>query len=411
MATLICNRIGFYSFLLCGVFLAWPNISHAAETRPLVYRVEQTRMLQDLVDKSEVLHKQNYETVATTPAGQQVTRYTTRSTLFSKARLGAMTRGALGGPLGIGITTALVAANFYLDEDSGEITKTTPADTMPSTTGTRCYVDQGTNKGYYYDIYAPACLTLIFPNGTTTSGGIQFEYDSYTRSCSSGNCQLTIKGRSINYSTTLIYILGNFLYPDTSDVPNPLPVTQPASDTDLSTTILNNPDLASDILSDSISSGRWPTEWPEAKDTADDISDTLGQDIEGTPAQDYDDTISDGSTVTQPPPETESDIEIEFPVFCDWASIVCDFITWMQGEPEYPEDISLPTAEIDLDDTNYDSGITVVTCPVPITVHINTFDLDLQIKWDYLCGLAEMIRPVVIAFSWLLGIYILIRVK
>ncbi len=110
-------------------------------------------------------------------------------------------------------------------------------------------------------------------------------------------------------------------------------------------------------------------------------------------------TNPDGSTTTSKT-DTKTTIQIEFPVFCKWASVVCTFIDWMRAEPELPEPQEIPHEEIDpatlVED--FDSGLGDGSCPANVVVEINgtTYEYD----WSPACGVASnVIKPIFITIG------------
>lgn len=110
-------------------------------------------------------------------------------------------------------------------------------------------------------------------------------------------------------------------------------------------------------------------------------------------------TNPDGSTTTSKT-DTKTTIQIEFPVFCKWASAVCTFIDWMRADPELPEPQELPHEEIDPSTLveDFDSGLGEGSCPANVVVDINgtTYEYD----WSPACGVASnVIKPIFITIG------------
>lgn len=392
------------------VFSAVVNVSYAAQTRPYMYRVQQTQQLQELINRGSV--PVLYETVATTPQGQQVTRYTTRSTALTKARIGSLARSAVGGPAILAATAAFVAYDYFYDEGTDTWT-TQPVvlddDTAPDGTAFCMQVSfQWANCSSTRYGVAQKYAAQLSPPGlpqctvvTSTTGGT-YGYGRFNVS-SNPDCSGGVTNQPIGRPAAPVGFV-----PDG-------PAVQPGeslTDSDLGDAILAAPpQTLTDILNDPISTGTWPDRWPELLPNIQDIEDQLGHDIEGAPAPaNPDQTITDGSTVAPPQTDTGSggSMSSEWPGFCSWAGVVCDFIDWVQEPFEEPAPVEVPYAEIDFEE-DYNSGIGIPNCPAPISI-VTQFG-EVQFDWTNTCSLADMVRPLVIAFSYLIGIYILLRVK
>ncbi|KAA8730791.1 hypothetical protein F4V57_14665 [Acinetobacter qingfengensis] len=110
-------------------------------------------------------------------------------------------------------------------------------------------------------------------------------------------------------------------------------------------------------------------------------------------------TNSDGSTST-----SSSSMELEFPAFCSWASIVCEFIDWVREEPE-TQDEELEIDEQTVIDYQYSDHVVFgQTCPFSD----NNLNVDFGIgAWSFnysfsiICDYAVIARPYVIAFGHL----------
>jgi len=130
-----------------------------------------------------------------------------------------------------------------------------------------------------------------------------------------------------------------------------------------------------------------------------------------------------GDPTAEPKPY---DITLNFPVFCDWAPMVCQaaqvainfpttvggywntFNKWMN---EQATDTSDPKPEIKELQLNFDDGNRVTfdqTCPQPQPIELTFMGVSQSASFSYepLCNFMTMIRPFVIGSAYLIGAYI-----
>lgn len=118
----------------------------------------------------------------------------------------------------------------------------------------------------------------------------------------------------------------------------------------------------------------------------------------------------DPVTGEQAPP---TDIALEFPVFCNWAPIVCEaaqtavnFMSDYEPDPESGEVTIYQDNNIIFDDSqrvNFSSS-----CPSPEQFSVSFFGASQNLEFSYqpLCNFMSMIKPFVVAGSYLIGAYI-----
>lgn len=132
----------------------------------------------------------------------------------------------------------------------------------------------------------------------------------------------------------------------------------------------------------------------------------------------YDQAGTAAGTATKPntadptaPPEV-TDLALEFPAFCGWAPIVCETA---QTALNFMSDFSNPSesGNVDIQSQNItlqDSKIINFgnSCPSPETVSFSFMGRSESLEFSYqpLCQFMDMIRPFVIAASYLIGAYI-----
>lgn len=99
---------------------------------------------------------------------------------------------------------------------------------------------------------------------------------------------------------------------------------------------------------------------------------------------------------------------IEFPVFCTWASKVCDFIDWARDEGEPPDDVDMPTTELP-GVVAWNSSLGSGSCPAPHPLNLNMGQQ--YYEWTPWCDLASRIKPLVIASAAFAALLILAGVS
>lgn len=93
--------------------------------------------------------------------------------------------------------------------------------------------------------------------------------------------------------------------------------------------------------------------------------------------------------------ETPSDTH--WPGFCEWATTVCDFIEWVKSDGE--ENKELPETELDIQSSQWTSGIGGGECPVSeaLTVSHQGVQGEVRFDWQPLCQGATTLKPFLIA--------------
>lgn len=122
------------------------------------------------------------------------------------------------------------------------------------------------------------------------------------------------------------------------------------------------------------------------------------------------DDMVDTSTDTPGAGDVEVNVEVEFPVFCEWAGIVCDFLDWFREVEEPPTDPELPTEEVEAWE-QWNSGMpSTGACPAPrVTEYMGT---SIEIPFSDFCyGLETYFRPIFIALAIFAAGFILVGAR
>lgn len=123
---------------------------------------------------------------------------------------------------------------------------------------------------------------------------------------------------------------------------------------------------------------------------------------------------SDGSvqsetvTETTPGQEVVSGTASDWPGFCDWATVVCDWLDWTkEGWPE--EEPELPQVVDFTPDGDFQVG-GPGACPAPYVLSIGwLINQDFQVSYQPFCDLALIVNPLLLAFCYLIAGVLTVR--
>lgn len=181
---------------------------------------------------------------------------------------------------------------------------------------------------------------------------------------------------------------GSNANPGTDDVP--------ITDTQLGDKIKEHPDVVNGLLQDP-RTGR-PVVTPEFQQQMDDIKRMLETELDQPHSGDGTANLDDDTR-----PDDISPMAGEWPGFCSWATVVCDFIDWVKApEPE------TETPEVPFDETfveqDWSSGIGGGSCPgdVSFTVTLSGASASPSFSYEPICQFATTMRPVIIAMALIL---------
>lgn len=127
-------------------------------------------------------------------------------------------------------------------------------------------------------------------------------------------------------------------------------------------------------------------------------------------------TTNPGETVQNPsepgqdlPPDNSSDSE--WPAFCVWAAIVCDFINWFREEPTIPDLPILPVEDVSVGRVPWSLNLGGGSCPPDVLVNL-PYGKTMNFSYAIPCSiLSTYIYPIVMLISAILSVYILSGIK
>lgn len=118
------------------------------------------------------------------------------------------------------------------------------------------------------------------------------------------------------------------------------------------------------------------------------------------------------ATTTNPDgSQSGSSMSMQFPAFCDWASVVCDFIDWVKDDSQLPEEEPPEVKEIELPKLNTNTFRGTPGCPQPIVVPVTIGTHGTtEISYEPICQFASKWSFVAPLIGFLSGALIVIGV-
>lgn len=172
------------------------------------------------------------------------------------------------------------------------------------------------------------------------------------------------------------------------------------TDDQLGDVLKDHPEVVNDLLIDPRTGA--PIMTPELQQQ----SDKIKQDI------DQREGIGDGSPnpVVTPPldDDTAQPTETDWPSFCGWANVVCDFIDWVKKD-DAPNKEPLPERELDINPNSWTSGVGEGTCPSPqkFSITVTGYAASGEYSFQPLCDFASQLKPFLIVVASIVAVMIL----
>ncbi|WP_407473007.1 virulence factor TspB C-terminal domain-related protein [Xanthomonas campestris pv. raphani] len=111
-----------------------------------------------------------------------------------------------------------------------------------------------------------------------------------------------------------------------------------------------------------------------------------------------------------PTPDTSAPqpMESEWPGFCNWAGVVCDFIDWVKNEDTGPEK-ELPERELEIDPDSWSSGVGEGACPAPqqFAFTVAGHAANGEFSFQPLCDFSTALKPFLILVASIVAVMIL----
>lgn len=118
---------------------------------------------------------------------------------------------------------------------------------------------------------------------------------------------------------------------------------------------------------------------------------------------------SNSSEITHTNPQTGEQSNSVMPVFCDWATPVCNFIDWFTDDSAIPEPEQHTISEFNKSRLPTDPQFNFNgQCPAPktFTLNLGLASTEISLPYDYFCSFAIDVRAFVILAAWLHACYI-----
>lgn len=118
---------------------------------------------------------------------------------------------------------------------------------------------------------------------------------------------------------------------------------------------------------------------------------------------------SNSSEITHTNPQTGEQSNSVMPVFCDWATPICNFIDWFTDDSAIPEPEQHTISEFDKSRLPTDPQFNFNgQCPAPktFTLNLGMASTEISLPYEYFCSFAIDVRPFVILAAWLHACYI-----
>jgi len=453
------GRIPRLVFSLCGVvcFLA----AAAVEAGGSPYQVDPYRVYNVYNADGSYAYTETVYTAYDPVTGQR--KYVARPTPVSVTSVGALARRAAGlaTPVGIGLTVLMAAYDVKIDRNPrpGVDADFTPDNYNPAywrmggnhpyTWGLgTCNFDDGAGGPMWYpspylllaDMKARGLLACA-PTATCLSNEVVGTAWNNTGPNSAGSGRIYYYRLSSNHPTCsnndpgvsfTNHTFARTTNPTTGTIFNPSSLEGPVGLTDYqvgraltgSDPQPNSPteeqlvpgtELGNlyDLLNEALRHGYFPL-WSELMDTVISIQDRLNPEHEDYdsqlwPSMQHSEHLAvEGSqgTATGGGGSGGGNVSLEFPIFCEWASVVCNFIDWFTGEGTPPEPVDMPLVEVEewdevvVTDGNY-------VCPAPTT--LGSFGGEpLVFSWALPCDFAMAVKPVVLVVSVITALLVLV---
>ncbi|WP_164739476.1 virulence factor TspB C-terminal domain-related protein [Xanthomonas arboricola] len=313
--------------------------------------------------------------------GGSVSRSVTAVGEVSSTTLGSLGRKALrggvyGAAVGLAVDGIIKGAGWAIGELKDQVTSPGSQDTIPQGTEAWCYTG---GKDLLCSTSAESLCSAHY-------GG-----QIVTQNSSAANCR--VPGVDVY---TLIRVPLQQPTPDYASGSPPRTIT----DTELGDRLRDQPDIVNDLLTDPRTGS--PIMTPELQQQADKIKQDIDQ-REG---------IGDGSPnpVVMPPldDDTAQPTETDWPSFCGWATVVCDFIDWVKKD-DSPEKQPLPERDLDIDPNSWSSGVGEGACPSPqqFSITVTGYAASGEYSFQPLCDFASQLKPLLIVVASIVAVMIL----
>jgi hypothetical protein len=313
--------------------------------------------------------------------------YYSRPVLISNNTLGGLANGLARRAVPVAAFTAAVAAGgWVIDELTKQVqTPGSPQEIIPSGSLALYW---GVTQGYY------ATSSTLHPAVLSYHNETRPQYPATHIEAYQDGGFWRMKARPWDSSYVASFVSINQPTPDAGTGVDPVPLTVP----ELADLIKNNPQLWNDSL-------RNPDGSVNRNPDVQAAAEELAQQLNDPNASPQPDPTAEWDTGQQGGDPQNSPTALEFPNFCEWASVVCSFIDWVKGTDDLGPDAELPVTEIPVTPSTWTSGLGGGACPANKSLSLSVWSG--SVSFQPVCDLAAYIRPLVILSALLIGAFII----
>lgn len=318
--------------------------------------------------------------------------YYTRPVLVSNNTLAGLAKGMIRRATPVAaMLAAISAAGWVIDELTGQVM--IPASgTQPPPAGSEVWCTASWGASFNSTMCGPSGQSFVGKN-TGWAGGTYIVTAFIQTDSTFGHLQVN----SGQVGGLSVQIHG--YNPTTHQWIDSTPA-QPVPDADLAPIIKENPHLWNDALRNPDGSvNRNPDVMTEADRLRQSLTnpDPVNNPVPN-PQAEWDTGHQGGNPQNSPTSQ-------EFPAFCQWASVVCNFIDWVKGTDDLGPDTTLPITEVPVAPSTWTSGLSGGSCPAPKQLTLSSWSGTVSMQ--PVCDLAGYIRPLVILSALLIGAFII----
>lgn len=413
-----------FCIMFCGIYSVSLNAATAGSAVFQAYSVLGKKRVGSNI-RVDYAVKTNFE-------GSHIPRYKSVSVDYTPNDLAAMfaslkNKAPSSAVAVAGLGAIVGGAGWAIDELTGQITE-------PSS-GTGSVSDH--ESGYYYKSNNPGVSSCISPEHCYISAPSSIDYfgNEYTRAESTTVNIYGVPSPAVYYRKGGAHQVVSWTRTpcgsslaicqiDPDDIPIPI-VDVPVSDSDFleeaKKWVERAPLSTLDDLFRQPSGNPSPTEKLRnaIRDWLRDLADT-SPDLTFSPPDTIVVTNPDGSTsdVTNTDPEEDTaatpshppgTAESQWPGFCEWATVICDWIDWTKEEPENMEPDELPVDELTVADLKkeYSSGLGSGSCPAPVSFTYQ--NQTSQFSYENACWAAtNLFKPVLLTIAGIMAAFIIV---
>lgn len=343
-------------------------------------------------------------------------------------------RGAAGYALSIAVEQLIGAVDWVLDPANNQIIYTLPSEQNGSFI---YYADNKSNSSYI--CYSPSSCKSVLYNYFVSTGS---DYQKVS------SCQLT-NGSGSTIRCYYSNYFGQERYYDISAVPNPNPQENEEKTLPLDVVAQKVIDNAESSTNNDHKVGAQVATTTAAQDMLDNDAATQA-DVEtqlnaNAKTQTSEEAAAESTPKDPSAPDAGTNIKITFPVFCSWAPLVCEaaqsaikfpttvqnwwntatqaisaswltfkeWLDWTKNDSELPNTETNQVTELPIPELQENAISWSSSCPPDVQVPVNLYGQSstLTFSWSPWCQLLNVIKPAIIASSYIGAAFIVLGLR